>query len=180
MRTTLPIAAALLTFASAAGLAQSGDTTSTAGPAKYFRLDFAVQELDGGKIVNSRHYLTTIPVPTKTGEGSVIRTGSKVPIATGVVGGQESQFTYIDLGVNIDCHSAKEVDGNLALNVNAEISNAASMPTSPARNPVIRQTKWGANVIVPVGKPTVIFSSDDLTTKGQIQLELTATPIQVR
>jgi hypothetical protein len=32
-------------------------------------------------------------------------------------------------------------------------------------------------VIVPLKKPTVIFSSDDLTTKHQMQLELTATPI---
>ena len=41
-----------------------------------------------------------------------------------------------------------------------------------------RQTKWGANVLAPLGKPTVIFSSDDLTTKGQTQLEVTATPIK--
>jgi hypothetical protein len=33
-------------------------------------------------------------------------------------------------------------------------------------------------VIVPVGKPTVIFSSDDVASKGQMQLELTASPIK--
>jgi hypothetical protein len=30
---------------------------------------------------------------------------------------------------------------------------------------------------VPIRKPTVIFSSDDTTTKHQMQVELTATPI---
>jgi hypothetical protein len=32
-------------------------------------------------------------------------------------------------------------------------------------------------VIVPVKKPTVIFVSDDMSSKRQMQLELTATPI---
>jgi hypothetical protein len=45
---------------------------------------------------------------------------------------------------------------------------------------LIRQTKWSSNVIVPIGKPTVIFSSDDATTKGQMQLELTATAMPAR
>ncbi|HUO30984.1 MAG TPA: hypothetical protein VMU80_17295 [Bryobacteraceae bacterium] len=169
-KTTLPIAAALLTFASAVGMAQSGDTKSTPNQAKYFRLDFAVQELDGGKVTNSRHYVMSIETLTDT---SSIRTGSKVPVSTGA--GQDSQFTYIDVGVNIDCRKAAIVDGELALNVSADVSTAAP---SPSMHPVIRQNRWTSNVIVPLGKPTVIFSSDDLTTKGQMQLELTATPIQ--
>jgi len=36
--------------------------------------------------------------------------------------------------------------------------------------------EWSSNVIVPIGKPTVIFSSDDVTTKGQMQLELSSSP----
>jgi hypothetical protein len=32
-------------------------------------------------------------------------------------------------------------------------------------------------VIVPLKKPTVVFSSDDVASKRQMQLELTATPI---
>jgi len=41
----------------------------------------------------------------------------------------------------------------------------------------VRQNKWGSIVLVALRKPTVIFSSDDLTSKHQVQLELTATPI---
>jgi hypothetical protein len=43
--------------------------------------------------------------------------------------------------------------------------------------PTIRQNRWVSTVAVPLKKPTVIFSSDDLTSKRQMQLELTATPI---
>jgi len=43
--------------------------------------------------------------------------------------------------------------------------------------PTIRQNRWSSSVVVPLSKPTVIFSSDDLTSKRQFQLELTATLI---
>jgi hypothetical protein len=76
--------------------------------------------------------------------------------------------------VNIDCRAAKEIQGDLALNVSAEISTA----TTAQKQPLIRQTKWSSNVILPLGKPTVIFSSDDVASKGQMQLELTATPVR--
>jgi hypothetical protein len=38
--------------------------------------------------------------------------------------------------------------------------------------------KWNAPVIVPLRKATVIFASDDPSSKRQMQLELTATPIK--
>ena len=90
---------------------------------KYYHLDFVVKELDGGKVVNARHYLTSMMTGAKAGGGCNIRTGSKVPVP---VSGGGSQFTYIDVGVNIDCSAAQETDGNLALGVVAEVSSAAS------------------------------------------------------
>jgi hypothetical protein len=138
---------------------------------KYYHLDFVVKELDGGKVVNARHYLTSMMTGAEHGSGCSIRTGSKVPVP---VSGGGSQFSYIDVGVNIDCSAAQETDGNLALGVVAEVSSAASSSNPP----IIRQNKWNSRVIVPVGKATMIFSSDDLASKGQIQVELTATPIK--
>ena len=68
-------------------------------------------------------------------------------------------------------------DSDLALYVTAEISSAAT--ERPADGPpMIRQTKWSSSVLVPLRKPTVVFSLDDPTTKGQMQLEMTATPIK--
>jgi hypothetical protein len=43
--------------------------------------------------------------------------------------------------------------------------------------PVIRQNRWSSNVVVPLKKPTLIFASDDATSKRQMQLELTAAPV---
>jgi hypothetical protein len=139
--------------------------------ARYYHLDFVVKELESGKVINARTYSTTVA----TGAGvSVIRSGSKVPISTG--GDAPGSLTYLDMGVNIDCRAAKEIQDQLTLNVSAEIASAAT--ESPSNKPLIRQTKWESIVIVPMRKPTTIFSSDDPTTKRQTQLELTAIPIK--
>jgi hypothetical protein len=150
-------------------LAQSGSKSGEA--AKFYRFDFVVKELESGKVVNTRTYSTS--ASDREGRTCSIRTGNKVPVPT-AQGPETSQYTYIDVGVNVDCQGLREVDGQLALTLTAEISSAVGS----TRPPMIRQTKWNADVIVPLKKPTTIFTSDDVTGKGQMQLELTATPIK--
>jgi hypothetical protein len=57
----------------------------------------------------------------------------------------------------------------------ADISGVADPASTP---PVIRSTRWSADVIVPFRKATMLFSSDDAMSKRQLQMELTATPIK--
>jgi hypothetical protein len=106
-----------------------------------------------------------------------IRAGSKVPVPAG------TSFQYIDVGVNIDCRDIRDLQRDLAVFVSADISSMPSESASPAPAgpaapmPVVRQNRWSSLVVVPLKKPTLIFSSDDLASKRQMQLELTATPI---
>jgi hypothetical protein len=93
------------------------------------------------------------------------------------MGGSAGSVNYVDVGVNIDCRALKEIQNQLALAVTSEISSAAAESASSGP-PLIRNARWNSDVIVQIGKPTVIFSSDDPTTKRQLQLELTATPIK--
>jgi hypothetical protein len=142
-----------------------------AAPVKFYKLDFVVKEVDGTRVLNTRSY--SFLTSTKTigfggPAGSGIRTGNKVPVAGG---------GYLDVGVSIDCYEAKETEVGLSLSVTADVSNIPAESTVPVNGQVIRQNKWRSNVVVPLKKPTVIFSSDDLTSKHQMQLELTATPI---
>ncbi len=142
----------------------------SAEPPKFYKLDFVVKEVEGGKVLNSRAY----SMLASTEGNSSLRTGSKVP-APAPSGGPPPNF--IDVGTNIDCRAIKELQQHdLALFVTADISSTVHDPAMPDY-PVIRQNKWSSNVIVPLRKPTLIFSSDDATTKRQLQLELTATPI---
>ena len=81
--------------------------------------------------------------------------------------------------MNISAQSAHEVGNQLALYLKTEISSLAPEPSPTAGNdPVIRQNSWQSLVLIPLSKPTVVFKSDDLDTKGGTQVVITATPLQ--
>ena len=140
-------------------------------PQKFYRLDFLVKEVADAKVINTRSYSAMISTGAHPGS---IRTGNKVPFQTGPA----SNYDYIDVGVKVDCRSAREVDNQLSLWVTADVSNLA--PGQPAGEgpPLLRQNSWSSDLIVPLRKPTVIFSSDDPTSTHKMQVELTATPIR--
>ena len=80
-------------------------------------------------------------------------------------------MTY-DVGTNVDCRAIRELQSDLAFQVTVEVS---SLVQDAGQSPVVRQNKWSSDVVVPFKKPTVLFLSDDLTTKHILQLEVTAT-----
>lgn len=152
-------------------------------PRHFYHLEFVVQELDSGaKPINSRVYTTTVNTDPRS-FGS-IRTGSRIPIATGSFSAGEpsasvnTQFQYIDVGVNIDVRKVNEIERQLALDLTAEVSSVANAADPNLHHPVIRQNKWQSVVFIPVGKRTVVFTSDSLDSKGSMQVVVTATPVQ--
>ncbi len=140
----------------------------TPEPSKFFKLDFVVKEVEANKVLNTRSYSMTVSTDKSSGHSS-LRSGSKVPNA--------NNNSYIDVGVNIDCFAVRELDNELAMVLTAEVN---SLPQDPAATalPLMRQNRWTSNVSVPLKRPTIVFSSDDVTSKHQMQLELTATPIK--
>jgi hypothetical protein len=152
-------------------------------PPNYYHLVFVVQELDtAGKPVNSRTYTTSVSTdPRFNGQ---IRTGSRIPIATGTYAGGDAkglvntQFQYLDVGVNIDVAHVVEAGRQIAIDLSTEISSVADAKDPNLRQPVIRQNRWHAPVLIPLGKPSVVFSSDLLDSKGSLQVTVTATPLQ--
>ena len=72
----------LIAALSAVSFAQSDEAEKPAPPPekKFYRLDLAVKELDGGKTVNSREYFLMV----STGhENNSLRTGTKLPYGSG-------------------------------------------------------------------------------------------------
>ncbi len=166
----------------AVGQGTSGDRSNAKAPSEphYYRLVFVVKEIEAGKIINSRNYFMTIG----TAEGSLntfnprsIRTGTKIPTEY-----EPGKISYVDVGVNIDCRTVVDLGSRLAMDVSAEVTNvqkeAEGTSKSQPPNPIIQQNKWNSQVVVVLGKPTVVFSSDEVTSKRAIELELTATEIR--
>lgn len=159
------------------------DATATSAPSdgRHYQVVFVAQELEGGKVVSSRRYVTDMAL---TGPGSAsgsIRTGAKVPIPTGSfeTGGKENtQFTYVDLGFNVDFNRARLEGDKVFLWVAVDLSSTGPMENTQPHQPTILQNKWSAGVTVPLGKPTVIFSSDDVSSRRTIQIELTVKRVE--
>src|SRR5580692_2815282 len=83
-------------------------------PVHYYRLNFAIEETDAdGKPTNSRSYSITVSTDPRETDGK-IRTGSRIPIATGSIrssgvdGKLDFQYQYLDVGVNIDTRQVRE------------------------------------------------------------------------
>jgi hypothetical protein len=172
MRRIIVFCFAFILFAAPIGTFAQQDSKPAESPTHYYRLSFSVQEVgETGKVINSRSYETSIA--TGGGPPSQIRTGDKVPVLTD---SKEGNVQYVDVGVSIDCTRAQEVNGKLSVQMTADISNTTKS-TNESALPLIRANRWSANVLVPVGKPTIIFSSDNLQDKGKLQVELTATRI---
>jgi hypothetical protein len=145
-------------------------------PEHFYKLVFVVEQLNSeGKPVNSRSYTTTISTAPRASDR--IRTGSKVPVATGT-SEAPTQWQYLDVGVSFDVNDVREVGKQLALRVNADVSAIAPSPDSKLSQPVIRNNQWAALVLIPIGKATPIFTSDDVDGKGALQVVATVTLLQ--
>jgi hypothetical protein len=151
-------------------------------PVHFYHLDFVVQEMGAdGKPANSRSYTATVSTDSHD-HGTSIRTGSKIPIATGSSGSGpalvNTQWQYIDVGVNLDVRNTHEIGRQLSLDLVAEVTSVGSTTDASLHQPVIRQNKWQASVLIPIGKATVVFTSDSLDNKGSMQVVATATALQ--
>ncbi len=152
---------------------------------RYYHLVFVVKELEAGKVINSRDYSMSIGTVENYGVNSFtrsIRTGTRIPVEY-----ETGKITYVDVGVNIDCKNVIDLGSSLGMDVSTDISsiqnNSAfdhSRTQTPmtSNNPMIQQNKWNSQVSVVLGKPTVLFASDEVTSKRTLELELTATEIK--
>ena len=189
MRRIVLISTVLLAFALApTSRAQDKAKTeeapsSSEAPPHFYHLVFVVQELGADhKPVNSRTYTTTVSTDRHfTGS---IRTGSRVPIATGAVSSGDAkasvstQFQYVDVGINFDLAHVVEIGRQLSLDLSADVSGVAETLDPNVHQPVIRQNKWRAPLLIQLGKETTIFTSDSLDSTGSMQVLATATPMQ--
>jgi hypothetical protein len=174
MRKIAILCLVLLTVPHFAPAASAQEAKAAAPEVHYYHLEFVVKELgEDGKVVNSRTYRSDI----STASLSSVRTGTRIPVPVSSKGGDD-QIQYIDIGVNIDCNRAHETPEGLAMEITAEISSLATPGVAAPTTPIIRQNKWMSSTVLPAGKPTIVFSSDNLESKGRMQVEVTATPIR--
>ena len=81
-------------------------------------------------------------------------------------------ISYVDVGVNLDLRAVEFGDG-LQVEVTSEISSAPVDGGPGAAAPVIRQVKVRSALWAPMGKPSMVFTADDASSKHRLRLEVT-------
>jgi hypothetical protein len=163
-------------WAAATARAQEATTAKataddTQKSATAFRIDFALDESEDGKTINTRHYsMNLVPGFTTSNE---IKIGTRLPVE-----GKEGQMQYIDVGTNIWSRMVERGD-SLQLEVRADLSNFAN-PQQENRTtmPLLRQLHISASTVATIGKPTVVGIVDDPNSKRQFLLAVTVTKLK--
>jgi hypothetical protein len=142
-------------------------------PLSFYKLEFVLHELQGGKVINTRNYMMTV----EDGDRASTKTGARVPVSAG----GDKGFQYIDIGVNIDCRAVGRGD-YASLSTVVEMSSFAlpeqTSATSSGLPPVLRQVRAQMNAVVPVNKATVIGSMDDANSSKRYEIAVTATKLK--
>jgi Bacterial type II and III secretion system protein len=147
-----------------------------------YRLDFAFNEIEDGKIINTRHYSLNL-----TPDGSSeVKIGTRVPVAVSSTTTESSgasspnAYQYIDTGTNISARLDRVgTHVEMRLTVDAQVSSIDKTEGQPSLLPVIRQMKFNARTFLLVlGKPIVIGTVDDPNSKKEFQLEVSASKLR--
>jgi general secretion pathway protein D len=116
------------------------------------------------------------------GQQATLKIGSKIPVATGSYSagaatgitagiGVQTQFTYLDVGVNIDMTPTIHLDREVSLKLNVEVlSQTSSVTISGVTEPVIGQRSDKTTIQLKDGEPCllagILTKMDNSTNSG--------------
>ena len=160
--------------------APSGDAARDSGPT--YRLTYTLTEMDGTKRVGAQRFSTTVT----TTDRATIKVGSKVPIMTGsynpsssASAGTQTQFTYVDVGVNIDSRITQFANG-IQLTAKVERLGVADITSEEPKSqslenfhePVIRQASIQNTALMQLGKSVMLGSLDTPGSARHVDVEV--------
>jgi type II secretory pathway component GspD/PulD (secretin) len=142
-------------------------------PKKTYRLTFTTTETDGGKRVGVQHFAMLVAA----GQRTVMKQGSKVPIATGSYNasgntGAQTQFTYIDVGMNFDATLDELANGARLRSKVEQLSIAEQTSGVGVADPIIRQSSLEGTSFLNLGKPLVLGSIDIPGSTRHLDIEV--------
>ena len=175
----------------------TGTTTGTATTTTNFTLNslahlnannFAITiggaEVDALLTDSDTRILQNPRIRASDGQRATLKIGSKIPVATGSYSagaatgltsgiGVQTQFTYLDVGVNIDMTPTVHLDREVTLKLAVEVSSQnGNVTISGVTEPIISQRKAEQVIQLKDGEPSVLAG---LLTQ-QDSLSLSGTP----
>ena len=150
-----------------------------AQPRDVYKVELTMHDATDASAKAGRRYLILLDSRNK----GTFKIGNREPVATGSFAPSagagnplvNTQFTYVDLGVNIDCQ-LEPIDNDTRMDLRVDLDVSGAMPPkSPVPNPVISQLKLSMRAIVVPGKRTIIASIDDPVTNRKFDVEALVT-----
>ena len=133
----------------------------------FYRVEYAIYELDHGKRTNARNFM----LKAEEGSRSSFRVGNRVPIPSP----SGSGFTFENVGVNIDSW-VKVGDTGVSLHSRININSMADSETANHPTPpVFRSFELEDDSLVDPAKSTLIGGIDDAASNRRYEIEVTVT-----
>jgi len=158
----------------------SGENREPAATNNFFKLAFVLYEVEDGKRTNQRDYMM---IGRTDNQASSIRVSTKVPITTSEKAGDKA-YTYIDVGLRINCSMKEQVDRRLQFHCDIEISSfirpeqiANATGNAGLAAPFLRTTRTESWALLTPGKSAILNTVDDINSAKRMQIEVTATKI---
>jgi general secretion pathway protein D len=190
---TLPQSITLTPQASPTTTTSTSTSTTTTTPSNFTlntlahmnATNFAVT-ITGGTLTallndSDTHVLQNPRIRATDGQRATLKIGSKIPIATGSYNagvstgtasiGVQTQFQYLDIGVNIDMTPTVHYDREITLKLQVEVlSQTSTVTISGVTQPVIGQRSVNQVIQLREGEPAVlagiITKMDNLAVSG--------------
>ncbi len=154
-------------------VAQTKVVPQESRPGSTYRLAFTVSEVQDGKSINSREY-TTMVVPDDWGR---LRIVTRVPYES--TSGATHAVQYMDVGLSLDA-MLRSVGNELRLEASCDISSFAIPEQAEGRSlsPVTRDIRSQAQILVSLGKPTLLSTLDDPNSMKRYEIAVTVTKLK--
>jgi hypothetical protein len=141
-----------------------------------YKVDFTIRDSGdaGGK--TGRKYSMLVAAGHKTS----FKVGNRVPVPTGSTstGGTlvNTQFNYVDVGVNIDC-MVNDNSSKFALHADLDVSTAVMPEKGPnvIQVPIVSQIRLNLDTTLAPGKPAIVASFDDPVTSRKFDVDVAIT-----
>jgi hypothetical protein len=140
-------------------------------PTAVYKAEFTIRDSGDPYAKAPRKYSMVLNDRVK----SSFRVGNRVPMATGS-GAGSTQYTYVDVGVNIDCTLAEQ-ETKVGLHADLDMSGAVISDKNPSANPTISQIRLNIDTTLAPGKPSVVASFDDPVTSRKFEVEVMLTKL---
>jgi len=145
-------------------------------PKRTYRLTYTVTEADNDRKIGTQHFSMIVA----SGQETQMKQGTKVPLATGSYSptnakdpaGVQTQFTYVDVGMNFSA-TLDEFANGVRLRSDVVESGVAGQSTiAGVEEPIIRNTELKGAAYLTPGKPLMLGSIDIPGSTRRLDIEV--------